>query len=78
VAKRNEAITKAAKDEGAVVADLNAAFEEALKGAGGNTDKAAWQKYYAPEDESFLHPNDEGNALLAGKWFEALEAAAAK
>jgi len=75
VAARNASIRKAAASEGVRLVDLNAAFEKALAAAGGRAEKAAWGKYYRPEDDGFLHPNDEGDSLMAKVWFEALEAA---
>ena len=79
VSERNESIRKIANDEGIGLVDMNAAFEKAVKAAGGRAGKAAWEKYYQVEEGGFVHPNDAGNRLIAEKWFEALdEAPAAK
>jgi len=73
VAARNDVIRRVAASEAVVLVDLNAAYEDALAAAGGRENRASWEKYYALEDGGYLHPNDEGNKLLAGKWLEALE-----
>jgi lysophospholipase L1-like esterase len=75
VAARNESIRKVAAAEGVRLVDQNAAFEKALAAAGDRAQKATWEKYYKLEDNGFLHPNDDGDALMAKVWFEALEAA---
>jgi lysophospholipase L1-like esterase len=76
VAERNRIIKAVAADEKVLLADLNAALEEAVKSAGGLDSRKAWERYYLwADDDEGVHPNSLGYTVLAGKWFKALEAA---
>lgn len=76
IAGRNAVIKEVSAEQGAYLADLNAAFEHALAEAGGRADRKAWEKYYTWEG-TFLHPNDFGYAFLANEWMKALSGAMA-